>query len=268
MWISLSDDLDALMIGTTIGPTVVSKLAGGMGEVYRARDAKLQRDVALKVLPANSADPDRLSRFEREARTLAALNHPHIAAIYGLEDSTGTPVLVMELVEGEDLAQRLQRGAIPIVDALHIASQIADALDAAHERGIVHRDLKPANVKLRPDGTVKVLDFGLAKLGAPDAMGATITSPALMTGVGTILGTAAYMSPEQARGQDVDAAHGSLGVRLCPVRDVDRQAAVRRRDGHRSARRSREGGASLERSAVRHADIDSATVAALFDERA
>ncbi len=195
------------MIGTTIGPyQVVSKIGeGGMGEVYRARDAKLQRDVALKVLPANSGDPDRLSRFEREARTLAALNHPHIAAIYGLEDSTGTPVLVMELVEGEDLAQRLQRGAIPIVDALHIASQIADALDAAHERGIVHRDLKPANVKLRSDGTVKVLDFGLAKLGAPDAMGATITSPAMMTGVGTILGTAAYMSPEQARGQDVDA---------------------------------------------------------------
>ena len=153
------------MIGTTIGPyQVVSKLGeGGMGEVYRARDAKLQRDVALKVLSGGGAEPDRLSRFEREARTLAALNHPHIAAIYGLEDSTGTPVLVMELVEGEDLAQRLQRGPILVADALRIASQIADALDAAHERGIVHRDLKPANVKLRPDGTVKVLDFGLAK---------------------------------------------------------------------------------------------------------
>ena len=131
-----------------------------MGEVYRGRDKKLQRDVALKVLPGGSAEPDRLSRFEREARTLAALNHPHIAAIYGLEDSTGTPVLVMELVEGEDLAQRIARGAIPVAEALSIASQIADALDAAHERGIVHRDLKPANVKLRPDGTVKVLDFG------------------------------------------------------------------------------------------------------------
>jgi eukaryotic-like serine/threonine-protein kinase len=126
-----------------------------MGEVYRARDTRLERDVALKVLPEDTAaDAERHARFQREARTLAALNHPHIAAVYGLEDSAGTPVLVMELVEGEDLAARLARGAIPTVDALAIAAQSADALVAAHERGIVHRDLKPANVKLRPDGTV------------------------------------------------------------------------------------------------------------------
>jgi serine/threonine protein kinase len=191
-----------------------------MGEVYRARDAKLQRDVALKVLPAGvGADAERGARFQREARTLAALNHPHIAAIYGLEDSTGTPVLVMELVEGEELAQRLVRGALPVADALTIAAQIADAIEAANERGIVHRDLKPANVKLRPDGTVKVLDFGLAKMfaadsgtpsddgrsGATAAYAPTVTGPAAITSAGMVLGTAAYMSPEQARGQSVDA---------------------------------------------------------------
>jgi serine/threonine-protein kinase len=189
-----------------------------MGEVYRARDTKLQRDVALKVLPDDTAaDAERRARFQREARTLAALNHLHIAAVYGLEDSTGTPVLVMELVQGEDLAARLARGAIPLVDALAIAAQIADALDAAHERGIVHRDLKPANVKLRPDGTVKVLDFGLAKMLGGDEAGhgsgrdadlshsPTFAPPAALTSAGMILGTAAYMSPEQARGQAVDA---------------------------------------------------------------
>ena len=184
-----------------------------MGEVYRARDAKLQRDVALKILPDGfGADPERTARFQREARTLAALNHPHIAAIYGLEDTTGRlPCLVMELVEGEDLARRLARGAIPVADALAIAVQIAGAVDAAHERGIVHRDLKPANIKRRDDGTVKVLDFGLAKMfddergGPSPADGATISSPVTMTSAGMVLGTAAYMSPEQARGQTVDA---------------------------------------------------------------
>jgi serine/threonine-protein kinase len=184
-----------------------------MGEVYRARDTKLKRHVAIKILPASfAADADRLARFQREAEVLASLNHPNIAAIYGLEDADGVKALVMELVEGEDLSQRIARGAIPIDEALPIAKQIADALEAAHEQGIVHRDLKPANIKLRPDGTVKVLDFGLAKLahvgataGPSDATAApTITSPAMMTGVGVLLGTAAYMSPEQAKGREAD----------------------------------------------------------------
>ena len=144
--------------------------AGGMGEVYRARDTKLGRDVALKVLPDLFAnDPERLARFTREAQTLASLNHPNIAHIHGLEESSGVRALVMELVEGEDLAQRLTRGAIPVDEALPIAKQIADALEAAHEQGIIHRDLKPANIKVRPDGTVKVLDFGLAKAMEPAA---------------------------------------------------------------------------------------------------
>src|SRR5436309_7815368 len=139
-----------------------------MGEVFRARDTRLNRDVALKVLPdAFASDPDRLARFTREAQTLASLNHPNIAHIHGLEESNGVRALVMELVEGEDLAQRIARGAIPIDEALPIAKQIAEALEAAHEQGIVHRDLKPANIKVRADGTVKVLDFGLAKLAEP-----------------------------------------------------------------------------------------------------
>src|SRR5688572_19134038 len=186
-----------------------------MGAVYRARDTKLDRDVAIKVLPdAFAADPDRVARFEREARALATLNHPHIAQIYGVEEQSGTRALVMELVDGETLAERLARGAIPLEDALPIARQIAEGVNAAHERGIVHRDLKPANVKLRPDGTVKVLDFGLAKAleagtgqepgsGHALADSPTITSP-VMTHAGIILGTAAYMSPEQAKGKTVD----------------------------------------------------------------
>jgi len=187
---------------------------GGMGQVYRARDTKLNRDVALKVLPDSFAsDTERLARFTREAQTLASLNHPNIAHIHGLEESGGVRALVMELVEGEDLAQRITRGAIPPDEALPIAKQIAEALEAAHEQGIIHRDLKPANVKVRPDGTVKVLDFGLAKAiegagGSGWSRGAsqspTITSPAAMTGAGVILGTAAYMAPEQAKGKAVD----------------------------------------------------------------
>ena len=184
--------------------------AGGMGEVYRARDTALGRDVALKILPdAFARDPDRIARFRREAQLLASLNHPHIGAIYGLEDARGVPVLVLELVEGPTLADRLLRGAIPCDEALTIARQIVDALEAAHEQGIVHRDLKPANIKLRPDGTVKVLDFGLAKAldAAAPAGGVsqspTLTSPA-MTRLGVVLGTAPYMSPEQARGKTVD----------------------------------------------------------------
>ncbi len=184
-----------------------------MGEVYRARDTRLNRDVALKILPdAFATDPDRLARFQREATTLASLNHPNIAHIHGLEESNGVRALVMELVEGEDLSQRIARGPISIDEALPIAKQIAEALEAAHEQGVIHRDLKPANIKLRPDGTVKVLDFGLAKLAHPAAtagspnvtVSPTITSPAMMTGVGVILGTAAYMAPEQAKGREAD----------------------------------------------------------------
>jgi serine/threonine-protein kinase len=186
--------------------------AGGMGEVYRARDTRLKREVALKVLPQSFAtDPDRLARFQREAEVLALLNHSNIAAIHGLEESNGIRALVMEFVDGETLADRIRRGPIPIDEALPIATQIAEALEAAHEQGIVHRDLKPANVKLRLDGTVKVLDFGLAKAlepasaagGAQATTAPTITSPA-MTGAGVLLGTAAYMSPEQARGKAAD----------------------------------------------------------------
>jgi serine/threonine protein kinase len=207
------------VIGQVYGPyQVLSKLGeGGMGEVYRARDSRLKRDVALKVLPPQMAgDRDRLARFQREAEVLAALNHPRIAQIYGLEESTAggiaTLALVMEIVEGEDLAERIARGAVPIDEALAIARQIAEALEAAHEKGIIHRDLKPANIKLREDGTVKVLDFGLAKALDQDPKTSrpqdlqnspTITSPAL-TQAGLILGTPAYMSPEQARGKAVD----------------------------------------------------------------
>ncbi len=182
-----------------------------MGQVYRATDTALGRQVAIKILPDTFAsDPDRLARFEREARTLASLNHLHIATIYAVERSAGLHALVMELVEGEDLSQRIDRGAIPVEEALPIAKQIAEALEAAHEQGIIHRDLKPANIKVRPDGMVKVLDFGLAKLTGPTgsqsadvADSPTITSPA-MTAQGMILGTAAYMAPEQARGKVID----------------------------------------------------------------
>ena len=197
-----------------LGPyEVVSLLgAGGMGEVYRARDTVLNRDVAIKVLPELFAlDAERLARFTREAQTLAALNHPNIAQIYGLEASSGnTRALVMELVQGDDLSVLIDRGALPLAEALPIARQIADALEAAHEQGIIHRDLKPANVKVRPDGTVKVLDFGLAKALAPEGASASadaMRSPTLTaraTQMGMIIGTAAYMAPEQAKAKSVD----------------------------------------------------------------
>jgi serine/threonine protein kinase/Tol biopolymer transport system component len=182
---------------------------GGMGEVYRARDTKLGRDVAVKVLPRLfSRNPERLARFEREARLLASLNHPHIAAIYGFEEMAGTHALVLELVEGPTLAERLRRGPVSTAEALQVARQIAGALEAAHERGVVHRDLKPQNIKVKRDGTVKVLDFGLAKAAvaaAADHEGSPMaTVPVDRTPEGTILGTTSYMSPEQSRGHDVD----------------------------------------------------------------
>jgi len=205
-----------LTAGTLLGPYEIVGVvgAGGMGEVYRARDTKLNRDVALKILPNTlSADPDRLARFRREAQLLAALNHPNIGHIYGFEDGGVTPALVLELISGPTLAGRLEHGPIPPAEVASIATQIAQALEAAHELGIVHRDLKPANIKVSDDGVVKVLDFGLAKaldpssslppLGTDLNASPTMTSPA-MTQMGVILGTAAYMSPEQAKGRPVD----------------------------------------------------------------
>ena len=207
--------------GTSLGPyRVLEKLGeGGMGEVYRANDTKLDRDVALKVVPEDFAsDPERLARFQREAKVLASLNHPNIAAIYGLEDSGDTHALVLELVEGPTLQDRIRQGAIPLDEALPIAKQIAEALEAAHEQAIIHRDLKPANIKVTPDGIVKVLDFGLAKALEPERSDEDIANSPTMTHlrrgsdgqaaaatkVGMLLGTAAYMSPEQARGRPVD----------------------------------------------------------------
>jgi eukaryotic-like serine/threonine-protein kinase len=195
--------------GTRFGAyEILSALAaGGMGEVYRARDTRLARDVAIKALPAAFAsDPGRLARFRREAQTLAGLNHPNIAAIYGLEEVDTAPHLVLELVEGETLAARLRRGPLPPREALAVGIQIASAIEAAHERGIVHRDLKPGNVMIRPDGRTKVLDFGIAKNDTSPSDGSSPVDPTLVdaTGAGVILGTAAYMSPEQARGNPVD----------------------------------------------------------------
>ena len=199
--------------GTRLGVYQVSAKIGegGMGEVYQAHDTKLDRDVALKVLPeAFTSDPDRLARFEREAKVLASLNHPNIGSIYGLEEQDGIRALVLELVEGPTLADRIKQGPIPIDEALPIAKQIAEALEAAHERGVIHRDLKPANIKVKDDGTVKVLDFRLAKAFQPDAsdpsvsMSPTISLTAAATQMGMVTGTAAYMAPEQASGKAVD----------------------------------------------------------------
>src|SRR5215472_1376310 len=201
----------ALTSGTKLGPyEIVAPLgAGGMGEVYRAHDTKLGREVALKLLqPLFKADADRVARFEREARLLASLNHPHIGAIYGFEDAGNAPALVLELVEGDTLHDRVRRGPLPLSEALAIAEQIADALDTAHRAGIIHRDLKPSNIKITPAGVVKVLDFGLAKALVVEGSGPELSKSPTITASGTIagviLGTAAYMSPEQARGQPVD----------------------------------------------------------------
>src|SRR5579863_8581682 len=202
----------AVASGTKLGSyAILAQIgAGGMGEVYQAHDTKLGRDVAIKILPdAFAHDSERLARFQREAKMLASLNHPNIATIHGLEQSNGTSYLVMELVSGETLADRIKReGAVPVEEALKIAVQIAEALEAAHEKGIIHRDLKPANVKVTPEGKVKVLDFGLAKAFAGEttdsnpSQSPTLSAVATMQGV--LLGTAAYMSPEQARGKAVD----------------------------------------------------------------
>jgi serine/threonine protein kinase len=201
----------AVQPGTRLGPYEVGAPigAGGMGEVYKARDTRLERVVALKVLPeAFASDAQRMARFEREAKLLASLNHPNIAAIYGVEESDSTRALVMELVEGPTLADRIRGGAMPVDEALPIARQIAEALEYAHDKNIIHRDLKPANIKVTPDGNVKVLDFGLAKAMSDDlAEGDMSNSPTLSmaaTRQGVILGTAAYMSPEQAKGKKVD----------------------------------------------------------------
>ena len=203
----------ALEIGSRIGHYDVIALIGegGMGQVYQATDTKLNRQVALKILPeAFATDPDRLARFQREAQVLASLNHPGIAAIYGIEEADDTRALVLELMEGPTLANRIAQGPIPVDEALPIAKQIAEALEAAHEQGVIHRDLKPANIKVRDDGTVKVLDFGLAKVFEPEAgsvsasMSPTISLTAAATQMGMVIGTAAYMAPEQAKGLPVD----------------------------------------------------------------
>ncbi len=194
---------------------------GGMGEVWRAKDTKLGREVAIKTLPEEFArDADRLARFERKAKLLASLNHPNIAAIHGFEEDNGTHFLVLELVEGDTLADRVKRGAVPVEESLKLALQIAEALEAAHEKGVIHRDLKPANIKVTPDDKVKVLDFGLAKAFEGEAVDANLSqSPTLSmaaTQQGIILGTAAYMSPEQASGSPTDkrADIWSFGVVL------------------------------------------------------
>ena len=199
------------MIGKTLAHyEITSQIGkGGMGEVYQATDQKLGRDVAIKVLPEEFAkDADRVARFQREAKLLASLNHPNIAAIYGLEEADGIHFLVMELIEGQTLDERIKSGAIPVEESLKLALQIAEALEAAHEKGVIHRDLKPANIKVTHDGKVKVLDFGLAKAFAAEqadlnlSNSPTLSQAATMQGV--ILGTAAYMSPEQAKGKTVD----------------------------------------------------------------
>ena len=203
----------SLIARTKLGPYEILSLlgAGGMGEVYRARDTKLNREVALKVVPETfAANAERMARFRREAHVLASLNHPNIATIHGLEDSGSVHALVMELVEGATLAERLKSGPVPLHEALPLARQMAEALEYAHERGVIHRDLKPANVKVTPEGVAKVLDFGLAKAFNPRDSAANLNqtdSPTLSiaaTQAGVILGTAAYMSPEQASGKPVD----------------------------------------------------------------
>ena len=231
----MAGDVSSPLIGQQLGSYRIQSLlgAGAMGEVYRARDTKLGREVAIKVLPrAFTSDPERVRRFEREARVLAALNHPHITVIHGFEEASGMRGLVMELVEGETLADMVARGPMPIADALSIARQIAEALEAAHEHGIVHRDLKPANIKITVQGVVKVLDFGLAKAVSGDGGGADLSQATTIEFESTRRrpdrrhrslygpGAGAWKTDRQARRY--------LGLRLRALRDVDRQACLRR----------------------------------------
>ena len=243
-----------------------------MGEVYRAHDSKLGRDVAIKVLPdAFARDSERMARFQREAKVLASLNHPNIATIYGLEDSGATHALVMELVEGPTLADRIQSGPMSIGEALPIAKQICEALEYAHERGIVHRDLKPANVKVTSDDAVKILDFGLAKAIEGDPSSIDIqnspTISRMATQAGVLLGTAAYMSPEQAKGKAVDSSRGHLGVRLRAVRDADGEDGIPGRvcDGHAGGGDTRRAG--LVRASRGDTRSGSRFIAALLAKR-
>ncbi len=233
------------MVGKTLGHyEILAPLGeGGMGEVYRARDTTLDRDVAIKVLPEDFAtDSGRLARFEREAKLLASLNHPNIATIFGFEESDGVRFIAMELVEGQSLAERITAsGRIPVDDTLEIARRIALALEAAHEAGVIHRDLKPANVQVATDGTVKVLDFGLAK--AYEAEGSEPSSdlshsPTMMaaTGTGVIMGTAPYMSPEQARGQPVDKRSDIWSFGCVLYQMLHREGGFRRQDRERCHR--------------------------------
>jgi serine/threonine protein kinase len=251
--------------GTHLGPyEIVAPLgAGGMGEVYRARDTKLNREVALKVLPeVFAADPERITRFQREAQLLASLNHPNIAGIYGLEESNGIRALVLELIEGPTLQDRLGKGPIPLDQALPIAKQIAEALENAHEKGVIHRDLKPANIKLTPDGTVKVLDFGIAKMlevgGAGEAGGAR---PVGLTYAPTITTPAMTFQGETSR-----PTRRHLGLRRRAVGDVDRPQNVRWRNRTGNARPRHRAGARLQRVASIDARIDPVAAAPLPDE--
>ena len=210
--------------------------AGGMGSVYRALDPTLGREVAIKALARTfRGDSASLKRFEREARVLATLSHPNIATIYGFEHLDGSPYLVLERVDGQTLAGRLQRGAISVEEAVGIATQIVAGLEEAHGKGVVHRDLKPSNVMLTPDGRVKLVDFGLAKTTRPGAARDVSADP--ITAPGVVLGTARYMSPEQVKGEGVDTAHRCVGIRLRALRDADRTAGVRRAVGVRGRRR-------------------------------
>ena len=222
------------LVGRRIGPYAVHAPlgAGGMGEVYRARDVRLGREVAIKILPDTfSRDPQRRARFDREARLLAALNHPHIAAIYGVEESDGIPALVLEFVEGDTLAERIAKGPLLIGEALRIAMQIAEALDAAHEKGIVHRDLKPANIKITPDGIVKVLDFGLAKATLDGDADINVSRTPTVT-----RDRGLHESRTGAR-EGNGQAHRRLGIRLRALRDVDGTGRVWWRDAVRRNRR-------------------------------
>ena len=224
-----------LDVGTNLGTYTIQAAigTGGMGEVYRAKDTKLGREVAIKVLhEALRQDEERLARFEREARVLASLNHPGIATLYGLETEGSITYLVMELVHGDTLQERLARGPLTVEEAIAIFQQIAEALEAAHAAGVVHRDLKPANIKITPEGRVKILDFGLAKAFATEddePVSDLSSSPTLTRGataVGVIMGTASYMSPEQARGKKADKRADILGVRVRSVRGDLRKESV------------------------------------------